>query len=648
MTDNVGNAVHSYTGKTLRINLTSREIRVEDNSAYFKEWLTASGYAIKILYDELRDWVTPYDPANKLVISAGALIGTLAPGSNKLNISTLGPMTGGWATGSSDSYVAMELKHAGYDSVIVEGRSHFPCYLWITDEKVEIRDASPLWGKTTWETLDAIRLELEDPSLHIISIGPAGENLVRGASVTQDRSRAIGRCGIGAVMGSKNLKAVVCKGKKPIEVADPEGFMNKAMECRTRILAAANTKRFSHYGTLGIFQKKQDLGSIPFKNSQESVFPDSVSEAMNPANAIDKYTVAKKNYPGCPIGCSKILEIKDGPYKGLVCEGNHWEIFGTLVARCGSTEPTLMVKASAYCNQLGIDFNLAGCTIAWAMECYERGILTKEDTDGLALEWGDQDVILEMIRKIAYREGFGNILAEGVQRAADLVGRGSDKYALHVKKQDLYECMRGSNAWALGAAVSTRGGGHTTGTCGFEQMLAVDEEKAFQVLGVHHVDDALTFEGKAEVTYFYEILHRINNCTGVCHQNTIYNNLDYINLNDLAELLTTATGERFTRDDLETIAMRQLNLEKALNARFTDFSRKDDMPPLREQQEPLHKGKMDGYKMDMDQWNWMLDRYYELHGWNKKTGFPTRRTLEKYGLGYAADELERRGKLGEE
>jgi len=639
---------YGYVGKTLRINLTSKEISVEDNAAYFKEWLNSSGYAAKIIYDELKDWVTPFDPANKIIFSAGTLIGTLAPGACKMNISTIGPMTGGWASSFSDSYVAMEMKHAGYDGIIVEGRSHFPCYLWITDEKVEIRDASELWGQTTWETLESIRKELDDDTLHIVSIGPAGENLVRGASVIHDRNRGFGRCGTGAVMGSKNLKALVCKGKKPIQIAQPERFIEKARECRKRILAAANTERFSNYSTLGIFKHKQDMGAIPYKNSQESVFPEDTDVSMDPKLVVDKYTVAKQNFPGCPIGCSRHMEITDGPYKGLVTEGNHWEPFGTIVGRCGCTEPTFMVKVSAYCNEMGVDFNLAGSAIAWAMECYQRGILTKEDTDGLALEWGDEPVILELIRKICYREGFGNILAEGCKRAADIIGRDSSYYALHIKGQDLYECLRGSNAWAFGACVSTRGGGHTTGTCGFEQMLAIDDDKAFEVIGIHNVDDPLTYEGKAAVTYFYEVLHRINNSTGVCHQNTVYNNLDYMQVSDLAELISSATGIELTKNDLEEIAMRQLNLEKAINARFTNFDRKDDLPTKRHQTEPMRKGPMDGWKLDMNKWNLMLDEYYELHGWNKETGYPTRSTLEKYNLGYVADELENRGKLGVE
>ena len=642
------NKSYGFTGNTLRINLTSREIRVEDNSRYYRDFLTSSGYAAKIIYDEVKDWITPFDPTNRVIFSAGALIGTVAPGACKMNISTIGPMTGGWATGSSDSYVAMELKHAGYDAIIVEGRSHKPCYLYVTDEKVEIRDATALWGKTTWETLDAIRAELGDSKLHIISIGPAGENLARGACVIQDRGRGFGRCGTGAVIGSKNLKAIVCKGKKPIQVADPEKFMQAAMRCRKKITDCPETERFRKYGTLGIFQHKQDMGAIPYRNSQESVFPEDTDVTMDPVQVIDKYTVSKQNFPGCPIGCGRHVTITDGPYKGLTAEFNHWEAFGTIVGRCAVTEPTFMVKVTAYCNEMGIDFNLAGCAIAWAMECYQRDILTKEDTDGMALEWGNEAQILELIRKMSYREGFGNILAEGSKRAADIIGRDSGYYAMHIKGQDLYECLRGSNAWALGAAVSTRGGGHTTGTCGYEQAINIDKEKAFQVLGIRNVEDPVSYEGKAEVTYLFEVLHRINNATGICHQNTIYNKLDYLTVADIAEMLSAATGIETSAQDLEDVAQRQINLEKAINARFTSFTRKDDLPTLRDQTEPLHNGKMDGWKLDMGKWNGMLDRYYELHGWDKETGYPKRSTLEKYGIGYVADELERRGKLGRE
>jgi len=637
-----------FTGKTLRINLTSREVKVEDNSRYFREWLGSGGYAAKILYDEVREWVTPFEPANKLIFSAGALMGTLTPGACKMNISTIGPMTGGWATGSSDSYVGMELKHAGYDSVIVEGRSHFPCYLWITDEKVEIRDASALWGLTTWETLDAIREELMDDTLHIASIGPAGENLVRGGCIMQDQNRAFGRCGSGAVMGSKNLKALVCKGKKPIKVAEPERFMKKALECWDRISNSPETERFRKYGTLGLLKHKQDICGIPYKNCQDGKIPDEMAEKVEPIRMIEKYQVARKNFPSCPIGCSRHMEVTEGPYKGLKAEINQWETFGTVQCRLAVEEPTFMLKSNAYCNQLGLDVNAAGGAIAWAMECYQRGILTREDTDGLALEWGDEAVILELMRKISYREGFGNILAEGSMRAASIVGRNSEYYAIHIKGMDLYESLRASLGWCLGAVTSTRGGGHTTGAPGYEQTGAAgDGTKTFKILGIKGVEDPLEYEGKAELTYYFEALHRISNSLGICHQNTIWNKLDYMDLTDIAELLSAATGMEFSRDDLENIAMRQMNLEKAINLRFTNFARKDDLPTAREQTEPLTSGKLAGWKMDMEKFNKMLDRYYELHGWNKETSYPTYATLEKYGLVYVAEELALKGKLGE-
>ena len=230
MTRNDG--VHAYAGHILRINLSNGEVKKEPTLRYAREWLGSTGIAIKILYDELKSWVTPYDPANKIVFGTGALMGTPAPGACKMSASTLGPRTGGWASGCCDSYVGGELKCAGYDMIVIEGKAHCPVYLWIQDDSVEIREASHLWGKTTWETLDILREDLQDPSLHVLSIGPAGENVVRGACIIQDRARAFGRCGTGAVMGSKNLKAVVAKGTRAVKVADRERFMEVVRKVR--------------------------------------------------------------------------------------------------------------------------------------------------------------------------------------------------------------------------------------------------------------------------------------------------------------------------------------------------------------------------------------------------------------------------------
>lgn len=639
--------IFCYAGKILRIKLPSGEISTEPTEKYAKTWLGASGIAVKILYDELKSWVTPYDPANRLIFGAGALIGTTAPGANKMNVSTLGPMTGGWASSCSDSYLGCELKYAGYDSIIIEGKAHRPVYLLIADDRVVICDASHLWGKTTGETLDAIREELDCPMLHGLAIGPAGENLVRGACIIQEKGRAHGRGGLGAVMGSKNLKAIVAQGTGAIRIAQPERFTKAVSACRALFKDLKRKETLHKYGTLSILPGKQAVCSIPYKNFQGACFPDSMLDSVNPMPMIDKYQVAHQSYPGCAVGgCSRTLFISEGPYAGLQTEICQYETLATLQGRLAIEEGTFMFKAQALCNELGIDVDAAGPAIAWAMECYQRGIIDERDTDGLKLVWGDAGVALELIRKMCYREGFGNILAEGCARASNVVGKGSEYYALHIKGLDLYEVCRGSLAWSLGVTTSTRGGGHTTGAPICETIAGLDVEKAKLVYGIENPDKPQEYRGKAQMVTYEEALHRVNNCLGICHYNTTWWDVHQPDLPELAELYTAATGWETTQEDLKNIAMKQLNLEKALNLRFTEFDRKDDLPAARELLEPIPSGNLAGWKMDEQKYNQMLDEYYDLHGWDRKTSFPTRKTLEKLNLAYVADDLEKIGKLG--
>lgn len=331
-----------------------------------------------------------------------------------------------------------------------------PVYLWIHNGCVEIRDASHLWGKTTWETLERIRKEVGDSTLHTASIGPAGENLVRGACIIQDRGRAFGRCGNGAVMGSKNLKAVVAKGSGGIKVANPKLFTEVVTKTRELFKNAKTLENIHKYGTLSVFPRKQEVCGISYKNFQYCCLPEDMAKTILPSRSVDKYQVAQQSFPGCVIGCGRHLYITEGPYAGLKTECNQWEVVGTLQGRLAIWEPTFMFKANALCNQMGLDVDMAGGAIGWAMECYQRGIIKEKDADGLRLNWGDHGVALELIRKISYREGFGNILAEGCAKAADIFGRESGYYAMHIKGQDLYEPCRGANAWCLGTTTSTR------------------------------------------------------------------------------------------------------------------------------------------------------------------------------------------------
>ncbi|MBW1772717.1 MAG: aldehyde ferredoxin oxidoreductase family protein [Deltaproteobacteria bacterium] len=636
----------SYAGKILRVNLSNGAITTEPTENYAKDWLGSSGIAAKILYDEIRPWVTPYDPANKIIFGSGALVGTTAPGANKMSVSTLGPMIGGWASSCSDSYMGGQLKYAGYDSVVIEGKAHSPVYLWIEDDTVEIRDASFLWGKTTWETLEAIREKNNDPGLHTVSIGPAGENLVRGACVIQDRARAFGRCGTGAVMGSKNLKAIVARGTGSVKIADPGRFMQAVTKYQKMFKEAKNVDMQTRYGTLSIFPKKQEVCGIPYKNFQETRLPDEMAEVMHPFATCDKYRVAQVSFPGCAIGgCGRLMHITEGPYEGLTTECNQWEVLGTLQGRLGVYEPTFMVKSNALCDQMGLDVDAAGGAIGWAMECYQRGIITEEDADGLKLEWNNPDVALELIRKIAHREGFGNILAEGCARASEIIGRNSGYYAMHIKGQDLYEPCRGANGWALGTMVSTRGGGHTTGAPVCETTPGLDGAKAKEVYGVDGVDRPQEYEGKARIVTFGEVLQRTNNCLGVCHFNTVYWNLGYIGMPEMAELYSAATGWETSAEDFTRMTMKQVNIEKAFNLRHTDFDRKDDMPTPRDLNEPIPTGDLVGWKLDEEKYNGMLDDYYDLHGWDRETSFPTKKALMDLGLEDVANDLEKIGKL---
>jgi aldehyde:ferredoxin oxidoreductase len=397
------------------------------------------------------------------------------------------------------------------------------------------------------------------------------------------------------------------------------------------------------YGTLKLMEKKREMCGVNYKNFQEVWFPDAMAQAIEPKKSIEKYMVARQNFPGCVIGCGRHLSITEGPYAGLVTEANQWEAVPTLQGRFGIEEPTFMYKANAVCNQLGLDIDAAGGAIGWAMECYQRGILNEKDTDGLKLNWGDAGVALELIRKIAYRQGFGDTLAEGCAKASDLMGRESSYYAMHIKGQDLYEACRGNLAWCLGTTTSTRGGGHTTGA--IETLPGVDAEKMKSIYGVDNPDKVLEYEGKAKMTAYMEALHRVNNCLGVCHFNTIWGNLDLIDLPQLAEMYSAATGWQTSVEDLKRMGERQLNLEKAFNLRFTNFDRKDDMPPPRDLREPIPTGPMAGWKMDEDKYNKMLDDYYDLHGWDRETSYPKKRTLLDLGLEYVADDLAKIGKL---
>lgn len=638
----------AYAGKILRVDLDSFRFTFEPTSNYAKDWLGGSGIGQWILYNEAKPWVTPYAPANRLIFSVGPLTGTFAPGASRMSADSLNPTTLGVGSSNVDSFFGGQLKCAGFDHIIFQGRSRKPVYLWIDDDKIELRDASHLWGMTTWETNDAIKAELGDETeIFTLSIGPAGENLVRGSCIIQHKGRAMGRCGLGGVMGSKNLKAIAVRGTGAVEVAEPDRFLDLVLKARELYPKSKGAVLYEELGIPGIAPGKQELCGIPYKNFQDLKLPEDFYEKVNYEKFVRKYQVRVQGYPACPMPCSRYFRIDDGKYAGLETEGYWFEQWANFCGKLAVPDPAFAAKMNAYCNQLGLDIDLPCGAIGWAMECFQRGIIKESDTEGMKLEWGDADTIIELTRKIAYREGFGAVLAEGCAKAAQIIGRGSDRYAMHVKGQDLYEAMRSGIAWGLGSCVSTRGGGHTTGAPVCETIAAIDKEKAIEVLGVKTANEPLVYEGKAKMVCFFEDFHRLCNALGTCHFTTVWLDVALQGFPELAELYSAATGWETTVEDLRKATTKIFNVEKALNLRHTNLGRKDDYPPPRVLNEPIPSGKFAGFHPTKEKWDGLLDEYYDIHGWDKKTSFPTRQTLEGLGLKQIADDLERIGKLGE-
>jgi aldehyde:ferredoxin oxidoreductase len=640
--------IYGYAGKILRVDLTAARVSVEPTIKYAHEWIGGSGLAQWILYNEVKPGIGPLDPGNKLIIGTGTFNGTLAPGSSRVTADSKSPMTGGVGSSNSDGFFSTELKFAGYDLIVFEGKASKPMYLWIDDDRVELRDAFHLWGKTTWETDEAIKQDRADDRVQIMCIGPAGEHLVRGACIIVNKGRACGRCGLGAVMGSKNLKAIAVRGTGAVEVADPARFMDAVDNSRKIFANEGKESTQIRYGTLRITANKQNICGIPYRNFQYLDLPGDAFTRVN--KAIDDwqtaYRVRNIGYPACPRPCDRYFKIDGGPYAGLECGGAQFEILADFAGKLGVDEPDFLIKINAYCNQLGLDIDLAAGSIGWAMECYQRGILKNSDTDGMKLDWGDTDVILELTRKIAYREGFGDILGDGCARCAKKFGKESEYFALHVKGQDLYEVIRSAIGWGLGVCVSTRGGGHTTGAPALETSPMVDLDLAEKVYGVRALGNPLAFEGKAELVGYMELQTRINNSTGLCHSLTTWTNPAFMGLAEIAELYSAATGWETTEDDLKRKATRMLTVEKAFNIRHAGFSRKDDYPPPRCLQEPIPRGSAAGFQIGREKWDRLLDEYYEMHNWDKETGFPTRECLEELDLEEIADDLEKADKLG--
>lgn len=637
--------IYGYTGKILRIDLTTGTISNESTIDYANQWLGGNGINQRIIYRELRHGVSPYEPANKIVIGSGPLVGTLAPGACRTSIASKNTFSCGVGSANMGGHFGPELKFAGYDHIILEGKARTPVYLWIHDEHIELKDCREMWGRTTRTTEKLIKQELGDDDIQIMSIGPAGENLVRGACIISNRNRAAGRCGIGAVMGSKNLKAIAVRGTGSLEVAYPERFMQAVDASRERLKKANVLERLRKYGTVAVIPGENAACSIGYRNFQGSCLPPEHLEKIAPDVFYENYMKRDMGCFGCPLYCDKYYEVDHGPYAGLKTEGFNYDAVSNFGGKLGIDYAPAIIMGCVLCDELGIDTVAGTIAIAWAFECYQRGILTQKDTDGLKLEWGDYGVVFELLKKIAYRDGFGNILAEGSKRASEKIGGNSGYYSMHMKSQELYEEIRMPIGWGFGTSVATRGGGHTTGTPLWEKTNMGDPQIGEFALGLGFKTLAPeTCEDKPELTIYTERMQGIINSLGLCMFTAGWHDPRIMTLKDLAELYSAAVGWEKTELEFKQISDRILNLERAFNAIHANLSRKDDYPPQRMLREPVNAGRFKGFALSKEKYDQMLDKYYDLRGWDRVTGLPNKKCLKELQLEEVADDLDRLSK----
>lgn len=598
-----------WMGKLIRVNLSDETIKVEDlNMEDANLYLGGRGLGSKYLYDEIDPKVDPLSPDNKLIFMTGPMTGTFAACAGRFNVVAKAPLTGTIGASNSGGYFGPELKFAGYDGIIFEGKSETPVYLKIYDDKIELKSAEHLWGKDVFETTDTLLLENEEDA-KVACIGVAGEKQVLFATIMNDKDRAAGRSGLGAVMGSKNLKAIVVRGTNDINVANKHEFMMASIDARNKLLEHPVTGKgggLATYGTQVLMNILNESHSLPTRNWQTSWFED--GDKISGEFLTDNYLIRNKACFACPIGCGRVIRIPDGKYKGIVA-GPEYEAGWSYGASCGVNDMNAIDKANHVCNLAGFDPITMGATIACAMELYEIGAITKEEI-GEELIFGDAESILSWTERTANREGFGDLLALGSYRLAEKYGH--PELSMSVKKQEMpaYD-GRAIQGMALEYATSNRGGCHVRG------YLTSPE-----VLGIPVKTDPLVTEGKAELLKLFQDLTGLVDSSDICLFSTFG-----IGLPEISNMLRNAIGVDLPDEEFLKVGERIWNLERMFNLE-AGFTKEDDTLPPRLLEESVTSGPAKGKVAELDV---MLEEYYKVRGWNKD-GIPTEEKLDELSI----------------
>jgi aldehyde:ferredoxin oxidoreductase len=611
---------YGWTGNVLRVDLSASRITVEElDRPSAEKFIGGSGLGVKYLYDEIDPAIEALSPRNKLLFVTGPLTGTGAPGSSRYMVVTKSPLSGTIAHSSAGGAFPAAMKYAGYDLFIFEGRSARPVYLWVEDDRVEIRDAAHLWGKSTTETVQAVIAETH-PDAKVSCIGPGGENQVLFASVMSDEGRAAGRSGVGAVMGSKNLKAVAVHGSRGVKVADKAGFM-AACDRAYKKLDNEHTEHFHQVGTPFVTDLTNESGVLPTRNYQTGVNKNAkkLSADLLAANlSVRKYFGTA--CPACPVACRRVSRVTAPEYAGSG-DGPEYETIGLLGSSCDVTDLNAVTKANFLCNEMGLDSISTGSTIACAMELYEKGYLPLKDV-GQPLGFGNAQALVKLVEDIGLKRGFGAVLAEGSHRLASRYGH--PELHMGVKKLEFasYD-PRGLQCQGLGYATNSRGGCHIRGEIQDVTLFGVNY---WRVTKDHNLGpvDPLRWDDKAPLTVDVQNYFCMIDSTGMC------NFMFFLALDedDTRELIETATGlDLGGYEGFKRTGERIFNQERLFNLK-AGLTGRDDTLPRRMLEEPMPEGPAKGLVVHLSE---MLPKYYQLRGWTPD-GVPTRKKIEELGL----------------
>lgn len=608
-----------YLGKVLSVDLSSSKIYIHDLSEeWANKFIGGSGLGAKFLYEMTDEKTDPLGPENPLIFMTGPFTGTSVPLSGRHAVVARSPLTGIFGESDVGGTWGANLKRAGFDGLIITGRSEKPVYLWIQNGRGEIRDAYHLWGKDTYE-IEPILQEETDKKAVVSAIGQAGENMVLFSAIMTDGKdgRAAGRCGMGAVMGSKNLKAIVVYGEGDIPVYNPDSVGRIPKEYGPHIIK--NGENFRRYGTAGSLSLFEAMGTLPLQNWKF------IGRWEESAAKINGFTIAETLLRGryfcdaCMLGCGRKIKISHGPYAGVDGAGPEYETLALLGSNCLIDNLEALCFANELCNRFGLDTITTGGVIGFAMEAYEKGIINKEDTGGVELHWGSEDALIKMIRMIAQNEGIGEILGKGVKRASEVLGKNSIEFAMHIKGLELpAHDPRGYNGGALGFATSSRGACHLAGmTHTFERVLRAPE------IGITEPIDRFRVEGKCVLAAKSQNLMGMMDSLKLCK----FILFSGITLTHILGWFQDVTGREMTIDEFMKTGERIFNLKRLYNVRL-GISRKDDTLPLRSL---TFKRVGKGITPNLPPLGQMLSEYYEYRGWSEE-GIPGKEKLKELDL----------------